>query len=119
MHKRHYKNRHINRLSFFASVHVTQGHDDANSNFRYDHWKALRGIPCLKMGSGQSQPPKKLKEFDNATENLTCTARVQKKETENLTQGPKSYLSAHHDPKKKKEFDNATENLTRAAVRPK
>ena len=43
-------------------------------------WDALRGIPCLKMGSGQSRlPKKKLKEFDHATKNLIPAARVQKK----------------------------------------
>ena len=45
-------------------------------------WDALRGIPYLKMGSGLSQPPQKFKEFDNATENLTRAARVQKRDRE-------------------------------------
>ena len=42
-------------------------------------WDSLRGILCLKMGYGPLRSPKKLKEFDNATQNLTRAARVQKK----------------------------------------
>ena len=70
-----------------------------------------------------SQPENKerdreFKEFDNTTENLTRTSRVQKMRPRTITRGLNSYLSAHRDPKNKKEFDNATETLTRAALRP-
>ena len=58
------------------------------------------------------------KEFDNTTENITRTSRVQKTRLRTIIRGPKSYLSAHRDPKKEKEFDNATETLTRSALRP-
>ena len=43
-------------------------------------WDALKGIPCLKMGSGPSRPPKKFKEFDNATENVFRATRATKRE---------------------------------------
>ena len=56
---------------------------------------------------------REFKEFDNTTENVTRTSRVQKTRPRTITRGPKSNLSAHRDPKEKKEFDNATETLTR------
>ena len=61
---------------------------------------------------------REFKEFDNTTENVTRTSRVQKARPRTITRDPKSYLSGHRDPKKKKEFDNATETLTRSALRP-
>ena len=69
-------------------------------------------------GPKAKERDREFKEFDNTTENVARTSRVQKTRPKTITRGPKSYLSAHRDPKKKKEFDNATKTLTRSALRP-
>ena len=66
-----------------------------------------RHVVNFRLGASRpeyKEHDRELKEFDNATENLTRAARVQKTRPRTRTRGPKSYLSAHRDTKNKKKM---------------
>ena len=102
-----------NTIHFFAQFFFNFHKITLQYNKRQGHPTVVFGVVHAShvwlayCGKHSSRPENKergreFQEFDNTTENVTRTSRVQKTRPITITRGPKSYLSAHRDPKKKK-----------------